>query len=49
MLRVAGPEDLDDLHAFGFEVDPAQQPDRRLIVDNEHTRQELSYSLANMR
>src|SRR5919198_1305326 len=33
---------LEDVHALGLEVDPAQKPDRGLVVDHEHLCHPLS-------
>src|SRR3954465_9482463 len=33
---------LDHFHLFGFEIDPAEKPDRSLVVDHEHSCQEPS-------
>ena len=35
---------LEHLHALGLEVDPAEEPDRRLVVDHEHPRHVCSLS-----
>src|SRR5207237_4343756 len=33
---------LEDLHSLRLEIDPAQQPDRRLVVDYENLRHRLA-------
>ena len=38
-LEAAGPvARLGDAHPFRFEVDAAEEPDRGLVVDDEHSR-----------